>query len=188
MKKEMNKQGSMHKFMFWMMGFMLVGFLIIGLWNSVPVIKENVHKILDPSFGALLEWNLTIGMLIIVFILAFVMTLVQKYATDQETIKELKKEQKEVQKEMKKYQHDPKKAMEIQKSLMPTTFKLMELGMRGTIITIIPFILLFRWFLDYFSQPALESFRFLGFLSWFWFYLIFSIVFSSILRKVLKVH
>ncbi len=181
----MEKEGSMHKFMFWMVGFSLVGFAIIGLWNNIPIIKSSVHSVLDPSLGTLLNWNVTLGMLIVVLGLTIIMTLVQKYGTDQETIRELKKDQKEVQKEMQKYKEDPQKMMEIQKSLMPTTFKLMELSMRGTIITLIPFILLFRWFWDYFE--VIPEFRFFGFLSWFWFYLIFSIVFSSILRKVMDV-
>jgi len=46
-------------------------------------------------------------------------------------------------------------------------------------------ILLFRWFMDYFS--AIPDFRFLGFFTWFWFYLLSYMIFSGIIRKVLKV-
>jgi uncharacterized membrane protein (DUF106 family) len=63
--------------------------------------------------------------------------------------------------------------------------KIMELSMRSAFYTIIPFILLFRWFMDYFAE--MPEFRFVGFFSWFWFYLVFAIIFSSILRKVLRV-
>jgi uncharacterized membrane protein (DUF106 family) len=59
--------------------------------------------------------------------------------------------------------------------------------MRPLLYTAIPFVLFFRWFADYFSNPFFAAFRFFGFLSWFWFYLIGSIIFSSIFRKVLKV-
>ncbi len=79
----------------------------------------------------------------------------------------------------------PEKMMEFQKNLWPTTMKIMEVSMKSSLFTIIPFILLFRWFMDFFT--AIPDFRFFGFLSWFWFYLIFSIVFSSVLRKALKV-
>jgi uncharacterized membrane protein (DUF106 family) len=164
---------------------MVISLGIAFLWDSLPTVKRIVHNILDPSFGAMLNWNITWGMLVIVFLIALLTTLIQKYTTDQTTLRELKKDQKEIQQEMNKYKQDPQKMMEIQKSLMPTSMKIMELSMRGSMYTIIPFILLFRWFMDFFD--ALGKVRFFGFLSWFWFYLIFVMIFSSILRKALKV-
>jgi len=65
-------------------------------------------------------------------------------------------------------------------ALMP---KIMSITMKGSFFTIIPFVLLFRWFMEFFSQPAFESFKFFGFLNWFWFYLIFTMIFSGFLRK-----
>ena len=88
---------------------LLASMLIALFWNSVPLIKNSVHTVLDPSAGALLNWNLTWGMFIIVFILTAITTVIQKYATDQESLKELKKEQKLLQEEMKKYKDDPAK-------------------------------------------------------------------------------
>lgn len=175
----------MNRFFIVMFGLMAVSLVIVGLWNSVPVIKSSVDSVLNPTAGKLISWNLTWGSLIVFFIIAFITTLVQKYATDQETLRELRKDQKELQKEMNEYKEDPKKMMELQKNLMPTTFKIMEISMKGSMFTIIPFILLFRWFMDFFV--TLGSPKFFGFLSWFWFYLISVIVFSSILRKALKV-
>ena len=181
----MEKGGSMNKVFFTMAIFMVVSLGIAFLWDYIPAIKNTVHVILDPSFGAILNSNLTWGMMAIVFLIALITTLIQKYTTDQVTLRELKKEQKDIQQEMNKYKQDPKKMMEIQKSLMPTSMKIMELSMRGSMYTIIPFILLFRWFMDFFE--LLGKVRFFGFLSWFWFYLIFVMIFSSILRKALKV-
>jgi uncharacterized membrane protein (DUF106 family) len=123
--------------------------------------------------------------LIVFFIIALITTIVQKYATDQETLRELRKEQKELQKEMNKYKDDPKKMMEIQKSIWPTTLKIMRVSMKGSLFTIIPFLLFFRWFMDFFA--AMGSPKFFGFFNWFWFYLLSILVFSSILRKTLKV-
>lgn len=163
--------------------------LIVSLWNSVPIIKESVNAVLNPSFGKLLTWNLTYGMLIIIFLISLLTMLVQKYTTDQNAINELKKEQKELQKEVQRFKHDPQKMMEINKKNMQKnleiTGKIMSLSMKASIFTIVPFILLFRWFMDFFT--ALENPKFFGFLSWFWFYLIFVIVFSSVLRKFMKV-
>ena len=166
---------------------MLLSFVIVGLWNTVPVIKDTVHVILDPSAGALLGWNTTYGMFIVVLIISLVMTFVQKYGTDQETLRAIKKEQKILQKEAEKFKHDPEKLLELNKKQLEFIPKTMDITMRPLLYTFVPFILFFRWFHDYFSTEAMAEFRFFGFLGWIWFYLIFSIVFSSIWRKVLKV-
>lgn len=180
----------MGKFFAIMFGLLVLSMLIAFSWEHVPAIKENVHKFLDPSLGALLTWNLTWGMTIIIFLIALITTLLQKYFTDQKAIKELKDEQKELQKEVRELKHDPQKALEInQKNMqrsMEITGKIMQLTMKTTIFTIIPFILLFRWFMDFFVLVGNP--KFFGFMSWFWFYLIFVMVFSSIFRKLMNVH
>lgn len=158
--------------------------LVALFWKQVPIIQQTVHFVLDPTAGALLDWSLTYGMLIIVFVLSLIMTFVQKYFTDQETLKEIKKEQKLLQAEMKKYKDNPEKLMELNKKSLEFIPKTMEITMRPLMYTMVFFVLFFRWFNDYF---AAVDFKFLGFLSWFWFYLIFSILFSTILRKVMKV-
>jgi uncharacterized membrane protein (DUF106 family) len=154
-------------------------------WNKIPYIKNSVHSVLDPTAGVLLNWNLTIGMIIIVFVITVITTIIQKYTTDQKALKELRKEQKLLQEEMKKYKDHPEKFAELSKKqfeFIPKTFKLTS---RGMLFTGIPFILFFRWFYDTFT--AIGSPKFFGFLSWFWFYLILAIIFNSILRKILKV-
>ena len=164
---------------------MIVSMMIAFYWDSFPIIKENVHLALDPTLCALLNWNLTWGMLITVFLITLLTTIIQKYATDQKSLKELRAEQKILQEEMKKYRENPQKLLELQKKQFEFLPKTMKLSMRGIIYTGIPFILLFRWFYDFFA--VLENHKFFGFLSWFWFYLIFAIVFSSILRKKMDV-
>ncbi len=164
---------------------MLLSLIIAFCWPRFPIIKNSIHSILDPTLGTLLNWNITGGMLIIVLIISLFVTLVQKYTTDQETIRELKKQQREINKRAKEYSHHPEKMMEIQKELMPISMRLMKLSMRPIMFTGIPFILFFRWFMDVFE--TLGNPKFFGFLSWFWFYLIFAILFGSILRKILKV-
>lgn len=177
----MDKQGSFR----WIF-IVLIASMIVGLmWNSMPIIKNAGHAILDPSVGALMNWNLTYGMIIVVFLITLVTTIIQKYATDQKAIKELKKEQKELQEEMKKYKGNPEKLMELQKKQMEFFGKMMPMTMRPIIYTGVPIVLFFRWFYDYFS--VLGDPKFFGIFSWFWFYLIASIIFSLILRKVLKV-
>ena len=164
---------------------MIISLLIAFFWDSVSFIKNSAHTILNPTAGVLLNLNLTYGMVLIVFIIAIFMTLIQKYATDQETLREMKKEQKLLGEEMKKYKEHPEKIVELQKKQFESIPRMMKLSMRPLIYTAIPLILFFRWFMDFFA--AIGDPKFFGFLNWFWFYLIGSIIFSTILRKVLKV-
>lgn len=173
---------SIFKIMFVLMGISL---LIVFIWDSVPFIKNTVNSILDPSAGVLLNWNITWGMLILISIIALITTLIQKYVTDQKALRELKQEQKELQKEMRKYSQHPEKMLELNKQSFSIMPKIMSITMKGTMVTMIPFVLLFRWFLGYFSE--IPDFRFFGFLGWIWFYLIFIVIFTSIFKKLLKV-
>ncbi len=165
--------------------FMLISLILAGLWDKIPAIKDSIHYVLDPSAGALLNWNLNLGMLIIVFVITLLTTIVQKYATDQKTLKELRTEQKELQKQMKEFKEHPQKLMELQKKQFAMMPKQMKLSMRGIIYTGIPFILFFRWFNDYFVGAGNPKF-FLG-MGWFLFYFIGAIIFGSILRKYMDV-
>lgn len=177
----MNKEGSFKPLIY----VMILSLLIASFWDKIPFLKSSVHFILDPTSGLLLNWNLNWGMLIIVFIISLVTVLAQKYGTDQETLRELKKEQKILQEEMKKFKEHPEKVMELQKKQMAFIPKTMKLSTRPIIFTGIPFILFFRWFMDFFT--AIGNPKFFFGLTWFWFYLVFTLIFSAVLRKVLKV-
>ena len=161
----------------------LISLFIAWAWNKIPIISNTTHLILNPVFNPLLSWNLTFGFLIIIFALSLITSLIQKYATDQKALKELKVEQKKLQEEMQKYKDHPEKLMELNKKQMGFMGETFKITMDSMAYTAIPFILFFRWFMDYFS---IISFKFLGVLSWFWFYLIFSIIFSILLKKPLK--
>ncbi len=180
------KEGSFMPIFF----IMIISLVIAFSWEKIPIIQNSVHAVLNPTAGVLLTWNLTAGMLLIVLMITLITTVIQKYATDQEALRDLKKEQKILQEEMKKYRDHPEKVAELSKKqleFIPKTFKLTS---RAIMFTGIPFILFFRWFSDVFTLMEAtigEPVRFLGFFSWFWFYLIFAMVFSSILRKVFKV-
>ena len=175
------KEGSFKAFII----VMIVSLAIAGLWDAVPVIKNSVHYILNPSAGWILNWHLTLGMLVLVLILSFFTVIIQKYTTDQETLKEMRKEQKILQNEMKKYQGNPEKVMELQKKSFEFIPKTMKLTTRSIAYTAVPLILLFRWFMDFFTE--LGSPKFFGFLSWFWFYLISFMIISTLIKKALKV-
>lgn len=182
--KRKKKEGSFRPIIF----ITIVSLLIASLWDKDGFnwIKDSVHFILDPSAGFLLNWNLNIGMLIIVLFITAFTTLVQKYATDQESLKEIKKEQKRIQEKIKAFRHDPKKSMELQKQQMKLMPKQMKLSMSAIAYTGVPFIILFRWFSDYFTTTG-QPIRFWFGMSWFVFYLLGAIIFGSILRKTFDV-
>lgn len=173
-----------------MMIVMVLSLIIAGMWDKIAFLKEIIHSVLDPTAGFLLNWDLTFGMLIIVFVISLITTLVQKYATDQDALKELKAEQKILQEEMKKYKDHPEKVMELQKKQFEFIPKTMKLSTRAMAYTSIPFILFFRWFNDYFAaveEATGMPVRFFGFFGWFIFYFITTIIFSSILKKKMDV-
>jgi uncharacterized membrane protein (DUF106 family) len=180
----MSKQGSYAPLFI----IMALSILIAGFWNQIPYLKSSIDWALNPTAGWLLNWNTTIGMFIVVFIISLISIIAQKYATDQKQLRELRKEQKSMQEELKKVRNDPAKFLELQKkqmaSVQQTFSKTMKLSTRAILFTGVPFILLFRWFNDYF---VVNPYTFLGFLPWFWFYLIFTLIFTAILRKVLDV-
>lgn len=162
-----------------------ISLIIAFYWDKISIIKDSVHAVLNPSAGWLLGLNLEIGMIGIVFVITLITTLVQKYTTDQKALRELKEEQKLLQAEMKKYENHPEKVAELSKQQFKFIPKTMKLTSRYILFTGVPFILFFRWFNDYFITAGDP--QFFGFLSWFWFYFIFTIIFSSVLRKWLKV-
>lgn len=166
---------------------MLASLVVASLWDKIPAIKNSIHYVLNPTAGFLMNWQLEIGMIIIVLIISALTTIIQKYTTDQTELKRIKKEQKAIQKEMKEHRSNPQKMSELNKKNMAIIPQQFKLSMGSIAYTAIPLILLFRWFGDYFAQLAVENggepIRFFGFLGWFLFYLIFTLIFSSILKK-----
>ena len=160
---------------------LLISFVILGMWDSVPIIKNTVNGILDPTFGRLIGMNKNplFGFVIVVAILSLILTFVQRYTTDQKSLKELKKEQKILQEEMKKYKDNPQKLLEMQKKQFEVLPKTMDLTATSILYTIVPMLLLFKWF-GAILQPIWGGW-------WVLWYLIMFMIFSSIFRKWLDV-
>ncbi len=165
---------------------MFLSILIAALWDAVPIIKDTIHFIFDPTLGYLIRLDFSWGFLIITFLITLATTIIQKYTTDQEALKNMKEEQKAMSEEMKKYKDDPSKMMEFQKKQLENIPKTFELTMKPLVYTIAPLIFLIKWFSDIFKN--LGDPKIFGMLSWFWSYMLFAIIFSIILRKVLKVY
>lgn len=164
---------------------MLLGIGVALFWDNFSFVNDGVHSALDPSLGRLLDWNVTIGLLIITAVLNFLTTLLHKKVTDQDLLKRIKEEQKLVQEEMKLYRQNPEKSLELSKKSAELAMKTMPITMRPVIYTTIPFILLIRWFGDYFKDHPVKIF---GFMSGIWAYIVFFVVWSMVFRKIMKVH
>lgn len=157
----------------------LVSAYIASNWDTIPYVKDAVNSVLNPTFGVLLTWNIYIGFVLIIALTSLILTLAQKYLSDQAALKELRKEQKILAEEMKKYKEHPEKLMELQRKQLEFLPKTFDLTMKPIIFTSIPIVLFFRWFGTYLN-PAFGGW-------WILYYIIGSMIFSTIFRKVLDV-
>lgn len=173
---------------------MILGLGVASLWDSIPAVKVGVHTVLDPTFGALMNWNLNIGFIIVIGLFTAITLLLQKYVTDQNLLKTIKEEQKIIQAELKLCRDNPEKQMELSKKSMELQMKAMPITMKPVIYTTIPFILSFRWFADYFTGVAIKIFGIftpekISLLpQWVWAYIIASMVLMIPLKKIFKVE
>ena len=136
-------------------------------------------------FGPIMNLPDPINLLIISFILTGLITLAYKYLTDQEKMKGLKGEMKLAQKNMKEFKDQPDKMMAMQKDVMKKNMEYMKHSMKPTLFTFVPIIIIFGWLRNYYEALGNPD-VFLG-LTWIWAYIIFSLVISIVLRKVMKI-
>ena len=144
--------------------------------------------VLDSFFNLIFGWSINIsplfGIGVVAFIFTLIVTLIYKYTTDQSFMKSVKEEMKDLQKQMKEHKEDHKKVMELQKVVMEKNMKYMMHSFKPMLFTFIPVILVFGWLRTAYTDMGPVLFG----LSWIWGYIIFSMIFSIALRKILKVH
>jgi len=140
---------------------------------------------------AITSWMLQNSLLSITLIsavLALATTLVYKYATDQSMLKQIREDMKKYQEQMKVHKGNAEKLSEIQKQIMPLQSKMMAQSMKPMIITIIPFIVIFKVLGDIYTTMIVIPLSFWpGHLGWVGTYVILSMIFTTLFRKVLKV-
>lgn len=136
-------------------------------------------------FGPIMNLPDPLNLFIISFILTGLITLAYKHLTDQNKMKELKAEMKDAQKKMKEMKDQPGKVMSMQKEAMKKNMEYMKHSMKPMLFTFVPIIIIFGWLRKYYEALG-NPVIFLG-LKWIWVYIIFSIVISIVLRKMLKV-
>ena len=135
-------------------------------------------------FGSLINWSPLAGLLIVSFLLTLLISLSYKFLTDQKIMKEHKDEITTLQKEMKALKEDPKQMMDKQKILMEKNLKMMKHNFKPMLFTFIPLIIIFGWLKETYTPMGKLIFG----LSWFWIYLISAVIFSMVIRKLLKIY
>ncbi|MBD3263277.1 DUF106 domain-containing protein [Candidatus Woesearchaeota archaeon] len=145
----------------------------------------------DPMLFGLPAWAF---ILMISAVLSLVVTLVYKFATDQAVMKELKEQIKKYQQQMKEHKDNLQKMNEIQKKSMKLNMKLMKQNFKPMLITMVPFIIIFWWLRGIYEGvvviPLSFHFPLSGLetgLGWIGFYIICSMIFTTVFRKALKV-
>ena len=133
-----------------------------------------------------------IDIYLITLIVAVFTTIVTKYLTDQITIKALRKDLKESQKKMREFlKKDPQKAQEMQKKIMKKNFELMKhsMNLKMILVTMGPLLLVFTIVAKLYPVTLFPTILDLGFISFAWLgtYIIFSLINSLVLKKVLDV-
>jgi len=113
-------------------------------------------------------------------LVTFISSLAQKWLTNQDHLKSLKARQKEIQKEIKNTK-EPHLMKELNAEMMKITGVMFKSSMKPMFVTIIPFLILFRWLRGvYGAEDVLGN-------SWIWYYLGYSILASIGIRKALKI-
>ncbi len=166
----------------------LVALLVASAWEKIALIKNTAHFVLDPTLGFLISWHPFLGLIIVVLIINLLITIIHKYTTDQKALKEIREKNKEIQTQMKEAQKnkDQEKISALSKQSFAQMSDQFKHSFSSMGYTAIPLILFFRWFGDFFTTLGNPKI-FIGF-GWFGTYFIFSIIFSTILRKILKVQ
>lgn len=154
--------------------------------------------VFEKQLDFLLGWVKILGhpwdVIAISFFLTLLVNLSVKFLSDQKKMKILKEEGEFLKSEMKKFKDHPEKYIELQKKAMESSMKYMRHSMVPTMFTLLPLLVIFNWLRKTFSPgEKLINFPFTvpligSGLGWLGTYIICSIIFNLILRKLLKLN
>lgn len=129
----------------------------------------------------ILAWmtaNPKVSIIVFSALITLISTAVTAWLTDQEHMKEMKARQKELNKQLKTAKPGEKLFKEIQAEIMQITGTMMKAQFKPMLVTIVPFLILFAWLRNTY-EPLMGGY-------WIAYYIVSSIVFSTIYRKVFK--
>jgi uncharacterized membrane protein (DUF106 family) len=127
----------------------------------------------------LIQSNPRTSIVIIACLITLATTLVTYFFTDKEKMRSMKEKQKAIQAEMKKHKDNPQKMMELNKKMLEDFPEQMRHMFKPLLITFIPLIFIFAWLRGTFTTTVIKS-------TWIWWYIIISIIASTVYRKLFK--
>ena len=128
------------------------------------------------------------SVIILSFVITLFVTLAYKFFTDQKLLKSIKEEMKQLQGEVKKARDNPERMMQLNQEMMRKNAILLKSSFKPMVITLIPILIIFGWLRKTFGNNG-DLLHIFGLsFGWLGTYIISSIIFSMVLRKVLKVH
>jgi len=131
------------------------------------------------SITSLIQQHPIPSIIIISLVVAVFISIINYFFTNRTRVKELKEIQKACQIKLKDAKGDTKKMMEIQQQMMQCSMEMMKHSFKPMLITFIPIILVFAFIRNAYATTTIAK-------TWIWYYIISSIIFSMILRKLFK--
>ena len=145
-------------------------------------------------------WSPLVSIIIISLIITAGVSFLYKKLTNKEEFDRLKEKQKELREKMKEYKNNPEKMAEIQKEMLQSSMASMKLTFKPMMISFIPLMLIIYGLKSLYTNTNIgniiawgncsEGLRCLPVIGdgagWFLCYIIFSLVFSIVLRKAFK--
>ena len=136
-----------------------------------------------------------LSIMVFSFIITIFFLLAYKKFTNQRRMKELREKTAELRNKAKGIK-DPKELMEINKEMMSVSTEQLRISMKPMLFTAIPFLLAFSLLKDIYIKAGVGDIIVWNFslpvigtgAGWLLSYIIFSITFNSIFRKVFKIY
>ncbi|MBU5575296.1 MAG: EMC3/TMCO1 family protein [Candidatus Aenigmatarchaeota archaeon] len=152
----------------------------------IEVINNGFNFIFSP----ILELPPIIAETIIVALIIFIITLLSKYLVNQEKVKQIKAEIKSLQEKIKELQKtNPSEANKHFYNIIMLNNKLMRLNLKSMVVSLLIFILFFPWLSSVFLENVVIIIPYLNIkFGWLMWYLITSLTFSFLFRKILNVE
>ncbi|MBS3090513.1 DUF106 domain-containing protein [Candidatus Pacearchaeota archaeon] len=137
-----------------------------------------------------------LGIALFSFVITLLLTLLYKKFTNQEKSKERMEKQKEFREKQKQFRDEPQKLLELQNEMMQMSMEQMRESFKPLLISFLPLIFAFGFLKQVYTDAAIGeiiswqvNLPLVGTgAGWFLSYVIFSLIFNSVLRKVLKVY
>ena len=123
--------------------------------------------------------NPKLSIILVSLVVAVFISIINYFFMPRERIKELKEIQKACQIKLKDAKGDVKKMNEINKQMLECSGEMMKHSFKPMLVTFIPIIIVFTFIRGVYVQTDIGS-------TWIWWYIVSSIIFSMILRKIFK--